>query len=1232
MRGVIKRLTFAGLSSLGLLLGCAAGPPEKEAGVAAEELTTKKEMYYVVLPGVPAADWVKPGVSPASVANETRAHVARLQNEHQAIRPAIESHGGIVVAEFTRLGNGFQIFATESEANRIAQLPGILRIERVPRYAPSLASALPVVGATAAWANSTPFQGDGITIGIADSGIDYTHADFAGLGTTAAYQANDSTLIEAGTFPTAKVVGGWDFVGDEYDASDGDFPNPDPDPLDCTKPQSFQVSGGHGTHVAGIAAGTGVTKANATFTGSYAQTFDPNVFRVAPGVAPKAKLYALKIFGCNGSTEMLGAAVERASDPNEDGAFDDRLDVVNASLGTAYSLSGPFSNTLLENLAKVGSLFVAAAGNDGQSFYAAASPGTAPSVLSVAGSADNQFLALEVTSPPTAAKTMPAAEGGFTTRLSDVGKLTSELVQVSPQNGCQPFSNAAAVNGKIALIDRGGCPFVTKFENAVDAGAIAGVVVDNEVNDLPLAMSGGDTGTVPIPGVLILQLDGNALKQSVAQGPVTIVLDPSVKYTGLGSELLASFSARGPSPVDNRLKPEIAAPGFAIDSARVGSGFSARRSDGTSMASPFVAGAAALVRQAQPEYSPLQVKAALVNSAVPLLDLEGQPYGSSIVGSGRLAVDRAVGMLVIAAADPLAGDVGVSFGSLIAAEPADVKRTFVVENHGATSVTLAVNVEPNHTLQGVSVTATETSIEVAPDASATVELTLALDPEALGHPGPDPGTAVLQFDQPRQYLNEAAGLVRLVPAGGGEDVVIPYLGSVRAAGHRKADTSALCGGAAEGEPISIPMAGASAHPEPVVTAFQLGTLDPALDTSDPAKQVSDIRAVGAASNLITEGSFEEASVYFGVAVSGQWTTPARGQLSVVSIEIDADRDGSYDYAIRTEPLTATGPYADLIACRVYLLATNEPVGDPHFINIVDAASAATEPFGNSVLVLSARLDEVGLSPDNPIFDYSAVTEDPVALTIGERTIKSTFDPAKPVVDTAKHGEEGRPLFNGDAPVLVEVAPDARASGAPQDLLLLHHTNVAGERFEVVNLASQAGNISLAGTGPASVNAGDTATVQLEVKSASESTTSDTTLHADVQGGTVVSATAAQGTCTTSSASVDCELGNIEPNASVGVSVTVRATAGSGNVVVSSEIEPGLTCEALLTDNQADVTLEIGGGPNTGDPDTDGIEPGGGCGCRATGAGSNHAWLAALGAALVFSLRRRFDSPRSPRKS
>lgn len=1220
-----------------LLCGCApAEPGDPTTRGAAAALGTAWDAFYVVLDGPAAADLIAPGQDPAApdVAAATRARIAAIESEQAALGDLLEREGARVVERLSRLANVVQVVADPAIVPRIERLPGVARVERAPRFERSLASATAVVGAQTVWAKTTPLQGDGVVIGIIDSGIDYTHADFGGPGTVDAYVGNDSTIVEPGTFPTAKVVGGWDFVGDAYDASANPVADPDPDPLDCTQPESEQVAGGHGTHVAGIAAGSGVAPDGTSFSGPYEASWDWPTFRVAPGVAPRASLFALRIFGCVGSTSMLGSALDRAADPNNDGVMDDRLDVVNASLGTSFALGTTVTGKLVTNLTKVGTLMVAADGNDGQTFFTTGSPGAYPEVLSVAASADNEFLALSVTSPPSAVADYPAAEGGFTTRLVDVGPIASEIVRADPALGCTPFVNAAAVAGKIALVDRGTCPFVDKFANAVAAGALAAVIVDNADDPLPFAMAGGDPGSVPIPGVLVRQADGMAIETALAQGPVTIALDPAKHYVGAGAELLANFSSRGPSPVDGRLKPELAAPGFSIDSARVGSGTEARRSQGTSMASPMVAGAAALVRQARPAFSPMEVKAALVNTTEPIFDLASLPYATSVVGSGRMAVDRAVEQLVTAAADPTTGEIGVAFGPLVAAEPTMVTKSFVVTNHGPDAVSLTLAVEPTFELPGVVVSVMPSALDVPAGQTASVDLMLALDPAALGAPGPDPGTAPVQGfmnPQPRHYLNEASGLVRLTHAGA-EDVVVPYEGSVRAAAHltAKGPTSCTAQGRQPTDPVEIALEGDSAHPEPVVTAFELGKLDDENPKSatDPLVAVADIRAVGAATDLATAASFDDASVFFGVAVSGTWATPARGPIALVSIEIDSNQQGQSELVLQVEARNPQTPFRDALVASLYDLSSWQRI-DRRPINLVTPDVAKTHPFYNSVLVFSAALADLGVDPANPVFDYAAVTQSADGAPKGQK-VWTTFDAGKPAVDTTRYAEGGLPLWIGKGPIQVAVSEEAQAApDKPLDLLLLHHTNVAGQRFEVVSLrVGTPPNLALTGQGPVSLGAAGEATVTLTVTNDGGEAAPSAAIAVEITGGTVANATATQGTCTTGP-STGCAIGDLAPSQSASITLTVRPNAGATWVIVDASASGAVACEISTDDNTATVPLTVT--PAAAVPTAaagNQVRAAGGCSCRldaASSEGPGPAWLAAAALALA-ALRRRRHLP------
>ncbi len=223
--------------------------------------------------------------------------------------------GAQIKNTYTDVFNGFRVRVKAKQVTKIEKLPNVEAVLTVPKHTIDNANTVAYLGADRTW-GQTGRTGKGVTIAIIDTGLNYYHADFGGAGSTA-WLADDPTRREPGTFPTAKVVGGYDLVGDDYDADTQPERHPDPDPLDCKDRNAESVQ--HGTHVAGTAAGTGVTIAGQTYTGTYdSHTLDDTDFRIAPGVAPKAKLLAYRVFGCEGSIERRGRC-HRARGPRRRG-------------------------------------------------------------------------------------------------------------------------------------------------------------------------------------------------------------------------------------------------------------------------------------------------------------------------------------------------------------------------------------------------------------------------------------------------------------------------------------------------------------------------------------------------------------------------------------------------------------------------------------------------------------------------------------------------------------------------------------------------------------------------------------------------------------------------------------------------------------------------------------------------------------------------------------------------
>jgi subtilisin family serine protease len=216
-----------------------------------------------------------------------------------------------------------------------------------------------------------PVDGKGLRVGVIDTGVDYTHKALGGSGSVSEYQSNDRNVLESGSFPTQKVVGGYDFVGATYNPGSPDFedhiPKPDGDPLD---------SQGHGTHVSATVAGMGDGQ----------NTYD--------GVAPEASIYAIKVFsdGKYGSTSdnIVISALEYAVDPDGDNNPSDRLDLINLSLGSSFGTRHILYEEALKNLVVGGDVVaIASAGNSGNHEYIVGAPSTVPEAISIAASVDD---------------------------------------------------------------------------------------------------------------------------------------------------------------------------------------------------------------------------------------------------------------------------------------------------------------------------------------------------------------------------------------------------------------------------------------------------------------------------------------------------------------------------------------------------------------------------------------------------------------------------------------------------------------------------------------------------------------------------------------------------------------------------------------------------------------------------------------------------------------------------
>lgn len=319
----------------------------------------------------------------ANVAAVTQAHLASVDQAQQALMAELATYDAQVIYRVQRVFNGIAVYVPVDQVAALAALPGVQGVYPLVPKTPSNSRGAQLLHTPEIWEgiDRAGLTGQGVSIAIIDTGIDYLHTMFGGPG--GGYALNDTTVAgDVPSFPSAKIGGGYDFTGDGYDASVTSafyqpIPHPDADPMDC-------YGFGHGTHVAGTAGGYGVRSDGTTYPGPYDSSIDFSQMRIGPGMAPEATLYALKVFGCSGSSDVVDAAIEWAVDPNQDGDFSDHVDVINLSLGSSFG--SPFDSTVVavENAATLGIIVVTSAGNTGDAHYAIGSPGMATRAIAVA--------------------------------------------------------------------------------------------------------------------------------------------------------------------------------------------------------------------------------------------------------------------------------------------------------------------------------------------------------------------------------------------------------------------------------------------------------------------------------------------------------------------------------------------------------------------------------------------------------------------------------------------------------------------------------------------------------------------------------------------------------------------------------------------------------------------------------------------------------------------------------
>jgi len=557
--------------------------------------------------------------------------------------------------------------------------------------------------------NMVAVRGQGVRVGIIDTGIDYTHTMLGGSGSIDEYKKINPNTASS-HIPNSKVAGGYDFVGANYDPSSFFYtkriPKPDENPIDLA---------GHGTHVAGTVAGKG----------DGVTTYD--------GVAPDAELFAYKVFADKSkgtSDTVVIAALERAVDPNQDFNIDDKMDVLNLSLGSDYGSAHDHYAEAVKNTVEGGVVVVISAGNSGPVTSILGAPGTSPDAITVAAGVDYMehnysFPSIELIFEGQEPEPVAKKEALFTKPLSEFISLEEELVPVGTLENGITDEQASAVKGKIALIDRGVIPFAKKFEIAKEVGAIAAVVVNTEDN--PISMSADGGFKIDFPAVAIFKNVGDRIKLKINAGEavrVQLVTDKLV----LKPELIGSitgFSSQGPREFDALIKPEVTAPGLAIMSAKTGSGDQGVRLQGTSMAAPHVAGVAALLVQYRRDLEAKDIKSLIMSSSTLMLDLanDRERYPVSLQGAGMINAYRAAQMKVVFSKPAL------SLGKLSIAERTRLTKWITVTNTTDQNVVYSFDTKEQMDKE-IEITTSVSAVSLAPGEKTVVRLAIYIEPSS----------------------------------------------------------------------------------------------------------------------------------------------------------------------------------------------------------------------------------------------------------------------------------------------------------------------------------------------------------------------------------------------------------------------------------------------------------------------------------------------------------------------
>jgi minor extracellular serine protease Vpr len=599
--------------------------------------------------------------------NAVRSYRAQLNAGRNEFKRWLRTNapGARVTSEYDVSLNALAVQLNGTPLATIAAAPMVQSAEYNALYYPNLSQSYHIINAPGAWteAGGRAMAGAGIKIGDIDTGIDNTHPFFDPTGFS--YPAG---------FP-------------KCDAADSTSHTPDQD-CEYVSPkvivakvfynknqqQNFdaQAIQDHGTHTAGIAAGIYNPSLNAVVNGVSIDDMS--------GIAPGAWLGNYNVFPddvANARSEDILNAV--------DAAIADGMDVLNLSLGGSYHGNNDLLAIGLDNAVDAGVVVAVAAGNSGPGPGTLESPGRARKIITVGASTNQHFVGQPFTYPAGGGTTIGAAVGDFPA-------LPTGSYTLFDTNSTACTSVDPGASGNLTIINRGGCTFSTKVRNAIAAGAVGVVVINNVAGD-PTAMAKDGGGGDNLPAVMIGKSEGAALRASGATTASAVATFQ--EFITANKDILAGFSSQGPTNVDLAIKPDLTSVGVNVLSSITcvgkpagcpGDGSGWAFFSGTSMSTPHIAGSAAVLKDLHPIWSPGQIKSALVNRAE--LVIKDSITGSHDVGPTAQGTGRE-NLSVAADGTTWLDPVSASFGKVTVGRPTSL--TITLSNPTAVDETFTVS-------------------------------------------------------------------------------------------------------------------------------------------------------------------------------------------------------------------------------------------------------------------------------------------------------------------------------------------------------------------------------------------------------------------------------------------------------------------------------------------------------------------------------------------------------------